>query len=77
MTSDLERERLQAGYGQFESQERDKVVSFGLAVKAVLFIYISLWSCMETFSSSLPRRPSIGDCYLNPTDSFDVRFEAP
>lgn len=31
-TSDLERERMQAGYGGFESQDRDKVVSFPPAV---------------------------------------------
>lgn len=31
-TSDFERERIQAGYGGFESQERDKVVSLPPAV---------------------------------------------
>lgn len=40
-TSDFERERIQAGYGGFESQERDRVVSFSPAVYAVTFIYMS------------------------------------
>lgn len=59
-TSDFERERIQAGYGGFESQERDKVVSFSPGcISRLVHLYI-LERSIKTFSSLLPRRSSIG-----------------
>ncbi|KAJ5372811.1 Ribosomal protein L47 mitochondrial [Penicillium concentricum] len=53
VTSDFERERIQAGYGQYESQERDKVVRS--TMKTIKHVLRERWYAWEDASRMYKR----------------------